>query len=266
MSSSAEWKRYDKRKEQWIVSTPPPWAADVLLGRNEWPFPVLDGTSDTPVLRPDGTIHNKPGYDAGSCTFYAPGGVTWPTIKAEPTHHDAVAALAELAAPFCHFPFVAPSDRSALIALILSIVARSAIDGPVPGFKVGSRTPGAGKGLAADVATIIATGNETSKMAHTANEEETRKRVLRSRSARPRSSWWTTSRGTSADPHGRWCSPRARSATTKDTRMHGSAGRRRRHTASDSSVHLGSIETRGFLKRRPQVRTLLGSMELLRTP
>ena len=65
-----------------------------------------------------------------------------------------------------------------VIALILSIIARSAIDGPVPGFKVGSSTPGAGKGLAADVATIIATGNETSKMAHTANEEETRKRVF----------------------------------------------------------------------------------------
>lgn len=178
MSSSAEWKRYDKRKEKWIDSTPPLWAAEVLLGRNEWPFPVLDGTADTPVLRPDGTIHDKPGYDAGSRTFYAPGIVTWPTIKAEPTHHDAVAALAELAEPFCDFPFVALSDRSAVIALILSIVARSAIDGPVPGFKVGSSTPGAGKGLAADVATIIATGNETSKMAHTANEEETRKRVL----------------------------------------------------------------------------------------
>ena len=55
---------------------------------------------------------------------------------------------------------------------------RSAIDGPVPMFKVGSSTSGAGKGLVADVATIIATSNEISKMVHTANEEETRKRVL----------------------------------------------------------------------------------------
>lgn len=178
MSASAEWVKYDGRRDKLVNALPPEWAPKTLRARDQWPFPVLDGVSDTPVLRPDGTIHNKPGYDAGSRTFYAPGGVTWPTIKAEPTYHDAVAALAELAEPFCDFPFVTPSDKSAALALILSIIGRSAIDGPVPMFKVGSSTPGAGKGLVADVATIIATGNETSKMAHTANEEETRKRVL----------------------------------------------------------------------------------------
>jgi putative DNA primase/helicase len=178
MSASAEWKKYDGRREKFVDAKPPEWAPKTLRARDQWPFPVLDGISDTPVLRPDGTIHDKPGYDAGSRTFYAPGGVTWPTVKAEPTHHDAVTALAELAEPFCDFPFVAPSDKSAALALILSIMGRSAIDGPVPMFKAGSSTPGAGKGLISDVATIIATGNETSKMAHTANEEETRKRLF----------------------------------------------------------------------------------------
>jgi len=178
MSVSAEWVKYDGRRDKVVNALPPEWAPKTLRARDQWPFPVLDGVSDTPVLRPDGTIHDKPGYDGGSRTFYAPGGVTWPTIKAEPTHHDAVTALAQLAEPFCDFPFVAPSDKSAALALILSIIGRSAIDGSVPMFKVGSSTPGAGKGLIADVATIIATGNETSKMAHTANEEETRKRVL----------------------------------------------------------------------------------------
>ena len=177
MSSSAKWMKLDRRGEKWVESKPPAWAPKVLAARKEWTFPVLDGCSDMPVLRPDGTIHIEPGYDVGSRTFFAPG-ETWPRIKSEPTRQDARAALAELLEPFGGFPFVADSDRYAVVAFILSIIARSAIDGPVPAFKFGANTPGSGKGLCADVAAIIATGSETSKMAHTPNEEETRKRVF----------------------------------------------------------------------------------------
>jgi hypothetical protein len=131
-----------------------------------------------PVLRPDGTIHATRGYDEQSRTIYDPGDRTWPAINHEPTHHDAVTALAELCEPFCDFPFIEPWDRSAAIAFILSVIGRGAIAGSVPMFKSGSNTPGSGKGLLVDTVSIIATGRESSKMPPTRDDNETRKRLL----------------------------------------------------------------------------------------
>ena len=178
MSSSARWLKYDGRSKGHVDALPPDWAPKTLKERGEWPFPVLEGISDMPVLRPDGTIHDVPGYDKRSRTIYAPGNMRWPAIKHEPNRHDAVTALAELSEPFCDFPFVDPCDQSAAIAFLLSIVGRSAIAGPVPMFKSGSNTPGAGKGLIVDTVSIIATGRESSKMAPTRDDNETRKRLL----------------------------------------------------------------------------------------
>jgi len=178
MSAAAVWRKYDGRSKDYKEALPPEWAAKTLRERGEWRFPVLEGISDMPVLRPDGTIHDVPGYDERSRTIYDPGDRVWPAIKHEPTHQDAVTALAELCEPFCDFPFIESWDRSAAIAFLLSIVGRSAIAGPVPMFKSGSNTPGAGKGLIVDTVSIIATGRESSKMPPTHNDEETRKRLL----------------------------------------------------------------------------------------
>jgi hypothetical protein len=145
MSSSAQWWKFDARSESYKPALPPEWAAKTLKERGQWPFPILEGISDTPVLRPDGTIHDQPGYDERSRTIYVPGSTKWPAIKHEPTQHDAVTALAELCDPFCDFPFVEPWDKTAAIAFLLSIIGRGAIAGPVPMFKSGSNTPGAGR-------------------------------------------------------------------------------------------------------------------------
>ncbi len=91
---------------------------------------------------------------------------------------DAARALDELLGPFVDFPFVAACDRAAAAAMVLSTVGRSAIDGPVPMFGIGASTPGSGKGLTVDVVATIATGHVAAKMARTADENETRKRLL----------------------------------------------------------------------------------------
>jgi len=178
-SAAATWIAVRKTKTGTEESEvqPPPWVPKVLRARGEWPFPTLDGCCDMPVLRPDGSIHDRAGYDGGSRVFYAPA-QRWPAIKSDPTQQDARAALIELIEPFDDFMFVAESDRYAAIAFVLSVIARAAIDGPVPAFKFGATTPGSGKGLCADVGAIIATSAETAKMTHTTNEEETRKRAL----------------------------------------------------------------------------------------
>jgi putative DNA primase/helicase len=178
MSAAADWIKYDGRSESWKEALPPEWAPKTLVQRGQWLFPQLNGISDAPVLRADGTVHDDPGYDPESCVIFAPGNARWPRLARRPTHAQAVAAYRELCEPFCDVPFAAESDRAAAIALILTMVGRSAISGPVPMFGSGSSTPGAGKGLVVDVCSLIATGREASKMAPTRDDEEMRKRLV----------------------------------------------------------------------------------------
>ncbi len=177
MGSAATWIKYDKHGVPSSTMVPP-WVPKTLAERDEWSFPPLEGISDTPVMRPDGTIHTTPGYDPVTRVIFDPAGVVWPIVKQRPTHADAVTALAELAEPFTDFPFREPCDRSAIVALTCSIVARSAITGCVPMFSLGATTPGSGKGLGADAASVISTGRAAPKMAPTSNDDEMRKRLL----------------------------------------------------------------------------------------
>ncbi len=178
IGSAATWRKIDKRSQRAENAMVPEWVPATLMQRGEWMFPTLEGVTDTPIIRPDGSIHDVPGYDARTGMLYNPGAVRWPAFKARPSRHDAAAAYAELAEPFCDFPFVAPSDRAAAIAATLSIVGRSAIPGCVPMFTFGATTPGSGKGLCADVCVTIGTGRDAPKMAAARDNEEMRKRLM----------------------------------------------------------------------------------------
>lgn len=157
---------------------PPGWAASLLLDREEWSLPQIEGVSESPVFRPDGTILEVPGYDPATRLLYDPRGITFPSVPSEPTHAQATRALADLLDPFSEFPFVDDAARSATAALILSIMARSAILGEVPLFSAQAPTPGSGKGLLIAAASLIATGHLAPLMAQTSEEEEVRKRLL----------------------------------------------------------------------------------------
>lgn len=178
IGSGAEWTKFDGRKDKWVSALVPEWVAPTLREREQWPLPQLDGISDVPVLRADGTIHDVPGHDEQTRMIFDPGGVSWPPIAAKPTLGDAASALAELGEPFCDFLFTARHDRAAVIALLLTIIARSAIDGCVPMFAITATQAGSGKGLCADACATIATGRDMPKMANTTDDNEMRKRLL----------------------------------------------------------------------------------------
>lgn len=213
MSAAADWEKFDARSGEWKPALPPNWAAKALKERGQWSFPVLEGISEAPVLRLDGTVHDTPGYDPESRYIFAPGDTTWSPLKRKPTRDDARAAYKALAEPFCDVPFLGESDRAAAISLILSIVGRAAIAGPVPGYEVGASTPGAGKGLTLDVASIIATGRSASKMAPTRDDSEMRKRLLPIALSGRRSCASTTSRASSAPRRSRLRSRRTHFAS-----------------------------------------------------
>lgn len=178
--AAATWKRTRKSKTETVIEEimVPPWVPVTLEQREEWSLPALDGISDVPVFRADGTICTTPGYDAKSRTIYEPGNVKYPAIVLAPNKLQAAEAYARLLEPFADFPTVADSDRAAVVAFILTIIARSAINGCTPMWVARAPVRGSGKGLCVDTATVIATGRTAPKRPPATTEDEFRKAMF----------------------------------------------------------------------------------------
>src|SRR5690606_19166136 len=70
-------------------------------------------------------------------------------------------------------------DRAALLAFLLTLLARRAIDGPVPLFLIRATCPGSGKTLGVDVVSYVALGVPAARMAQGQGySEEQEKRPL----------------------------------------------------------------------------------------
>lgn len=165
------------RKDEPRACMVPTWVVDTLMSRGQWPFPALKGLTDTPMLRPDGTLLSTPGYDADTGYLYEPT-IEFPPIPDQPSEQDVQGALAALCEPFYDFPFEYEHDRAAAISAVLSLLARPAIDGSVPMFGVTSTAPASGKGLLCDVVSLICTGAVAARAAVTRWDEEMSKCIV----------------------------------------------------------------------------------------
>jgi hypothetical protein len=177
-TQAATWTKYDKRQKAWEPALPPTWVLETLYARPFWPFPSLEGIVCAPTLRPDGSVLATPGYDRATGLYLDLNGTTYPPIRARPTLDHARTAIGRLQEVFLDFPFAAPHHFSTVLAAVLSLVARYAIQGRVPLFAARSTTRGTGKGLAIDAISVIATGRPAPRWAHTLDQEEERKRLL----------------------------------------------------------------------------------------
>jgi len=90
----------------------------------------------------------------------------------EPSQDDARAALAVLEDLVSDFPFETPAHRTAWIAMLLTVPARPAIDGPTPLGLLEATTRGAGKTLLADLIAWIVTGAEAPRRVAPKTKEE----------------------------------------------------------------------------------------------
>ncbi len=157
---------------------PPTVVAQTLMARMDWTFPPLEAVAESPLFLPTGDVLDVPGYhdETGLLLTTEPG--EFPRVSASPSAGDVTTALDLLCDPLQDFPFLADGDRSVVLAAVLSILARQAIDGPVPAFAFRSSTPGSGKTLLADVVATITSGNMAPRMAQPFDDDETRKRIL----------------------------------------------------------------------------------------
>ncbi len=160
------------------VSPPDHLVRDVLALPGGWGFPPLDGVTGVPVLRPDGTVLDRAGYDPATRLVYARDpGLVVPAIPERPTEAEVAAAVALLHEAIGDFPFADPASRANALALLITPVLRPAVDGPVPMAVVDAPTPGTGKGLLIDTVARVATGAPAAVMTAPAGGAEWKKSI-----------------------------------------------------------------------------------------
>jgi hypothetical protein len=169
------WQKINADGKARAVDCPSRIAIAYISRVGEWRIPILTGIISAPILRTDGTVLLQPGYDSKTGLFFATG-EEWPEIPDEPTPEDARRALQEIAEPFHEFPFVSGSDRSVLIAAVLTAIQRRVLRAaPLFGFTAPSQRTG--KSLLAEAVAIIATGRPAPATAVSTQREELRKAV-----------------------------------------------------------------------------------------
>lgn len=176
----AEWQRPIMQLgilQGWCECDAPMKIAEAILSdRVGWKVPVLNGVSEIPVIRDDGSIWAQQGYDEATGIYYDPNGWVFPATPPAPTYNQAQTAIGYLCEPLQDFPFVDAMHHSAALAMILTAMIRRQLS-TAPAFGVSAREAGTGKGLLVDVAAIIATGRRAPITPFTKDEDEQRKRI-----------------------------------------------------------------------------------------
>jgi hypothetical protein len=164
-------------KEEIRPVHPPAWMVAGVHSRGYWHgIRSLHAVAESPVLRPDGTVVEQPGYDAVTGVLYQPV-VEFPTLPTGANKDDADAALDELSNVLCDFEFESPVHLSGMLALILTTVGRHAFEGPAPVFLIDANSAGAGKSLLAKVVSVIAFGHEVAATSYNHDSDELRKQI-----------------------------------------------------------------------------------------
>lgn len=182
MTQWARWIRMvpDPEQEGEFIaraSHPPDWGASSVSARGHWKgVDTLEAIVETPILRPNGTILDRPGYDEDTGILFEPNG-EFPTIPEHPTHADAVRSASDLIDLVENFPFVDTRHGVAWLAGALTPFARFAIGDCCPLFLFDANMPGIGKSKLCDIISILATGRKASRTIFPESDDEMRKRI-----------------------------------------------------------------------------------------
>jgi hypothetical protein len=166
----AQFWKYDKRSNEWEPRDCPKEIAENIGDQKSWAsFRPLIAITPVPILRPDMSVHQEPGYDAATGIFYQPT-MAFPAIIPAPTRDDALAALNRLWVPFSEFPFATPESASAFLSHCITSVLRASFDtSPIYVYTAPIRA--SGKTLLASMPTRIARSGDAATNPFSENEE-----------------------------------------------------------------------------------------------
>jgi putative DNA primase/helicase len=174
---AATFMRFDGRLKQWVRIDPPENVAKTLLTKRQWTFPKVKGVITAPTMRADGSLIDRPGYDATTQLWYEPDGfLQVPAIKEQPTKEEALAALKLFEDLIVGFPFEKELDHAVALAALLTPLLRAACD-VVPMTLFLAHVAGSGKSFLIDLISTIATGRRAPAIEKAENREELEKRL-----------------------------------------------------------------------------------------
>ena len=137
-------------------------ASDLMQHKKLGDFRRLEGTYTAPTFRPDFTLI-PPGYDEGTGSLYVPpADLKDHRFNLKATQADARNAYERLLYPFSDFPFKSEADKINVVAFLLTLVCRTALDVVIPVLAVDANGQSVGKTLLSKAICHIAFGYELS--------------------------------------------------------------------------------------------------------
>ena len=155
--------------------TPSAAVLGAVLARQTWPgLPVLRKVISTPVLRPDGTLLQEPGYDPAT-GYYLAGRIQCGPIPEAPTPEQVAESRDFLLNTFLRdFPWRTPADKANYLALLATPILRPMNRALCPFGVVDATMPGSGKTILTSCVGLLV-GQRV--LTWTDSEEELRKSI-----------------------------------------------------------------------------------------
>ncbi len=157
----------------------PKQVAKDMLADPDATLPVLHAVIETPVFGRDGQVVATPGYHREDAIWLnVPASLAACCPPASPTRTEIGAARALLLDDLLvDFQFATEADRAHAVAAILLQFVRRMIDGCTPLHLIEAASPGTGKGLLADVISLLSTGQCCAPTTLPREEAEVRKKI-----------------------------------------------------------------------------------------
>ncbi len=172
----ARFERLDKRSGNWYPTDTPERLATMVCERaGERGLSKLRAIVTAPILRSDGTVLDKPGFDSQSGLLYQTDDIEHRSVPLAPDENQVFRALLTLWRPFKDFPFADDISRGAMLSAILSVVIRRALP-TCPGHIFDAPVMGSGKTLLARC--IAAIGGHVPELSVPPSENEEARKSL----------------------------------------------------------------------------------------
>jgi len=172
-----QFQKYDARSKKWHNVDPPVDVMERLIVIGHWSFPSVVGLVNSPIMRRDGSLLTKEGFDPATQLWYkSSGDVALPLMDDCPTRETAEAALDKLNKLLNGFLFEDEISRTAALAGMMTAVLRAAMD-IAPMFLITAPEPRSGKTKLVYLCAVLATGHNPVATAGSEKSEEMEKRI-----------------------------------------------------------------------------------------